>query len=71
MPTVGEIKNGRGEFFDQEPFNGRTILIRVVWSNITRIRINLNILLRRRRQDLGAKLCCNPDTKRVVNYRAK
>ena len=35
VPTVGEFKNGRGEFFDQEPFNGRTILVRVVWSNIT------------------------------------
>jgi hypothetical protein len=35
VPTVGEFKNGRGEFFDQEPFNGRTILVRMVWSNIT------------------------------------
>jgi hypothetical protein len=34
VPTVGEFKDGRGEFFDQEPFNGRTILVRVVWSNI-------------------------------------
>jgi len=35
VPTVGDFKNGRGEFFDQEPFNGRTILVRVVWSNVT------------------------------------
>lgn len=35
VPTVGEFKNGRGEFFDQEPFNDRTILVRVVWSNVT------------------------------------
>ena len=35
VPTVGEFKDGRGEFFDQEPFNGRTILVRVVWSNIS------------------------------------
>jgi hypothetical protein len=34
VPTVGEFKDGRGQFFDQEPFNGRTILVRVVWSNI-------------------------------------
>jgi hypothetical protein len=34
-PTVGEFKNGRGEFYDQETFNGRTILVRNVWSNIT------------------------------------
>src|SRR5580698_9356853 len=33
VPTVGEFKDGRGKFFDQEPFNGRTILVRVVWSN--------------------------------------
>jgi hypothetical protein len=32
--TVGEFKNGRGEFFDQEPFNGRTILVRNVLSDI-------------------------------------
>ena len=32
---TGEFKNGRGEFFDQEPFNGRTILVRFVWSDIT------------------------------------
>ncbi|HEX3602758.1 MAG TPA: hypothetical protein VHU43_01605 [Steroidobacteraceae bacterium] len=35
VPTIGEFKNGRGEFFDQETFNGRTILVRNVWSEIT------------------------------------
>jgi hypothetical protein len=35
VPTIGEFKNDRGEFFDQESFNGRTILVRNVWSNIT------------------------------------
>ncbi|HWR17934.1 MAG TPA: hypothetical protein VN577_24105 [Terriglobales bacterium] len=35
VPTVGEFKNGRGEFYDQEEFNGRTILVRYVWSDIT------------------------------------
>jgi len=35
QPSVGEFKNGRGEFFDQEPFNGRAILVRIVWSDIT------------------------------------
>ena len=28
--TIGEFKNGRGEFYDQEPYNGRTILVRFV-----------------------------------------
>jgi hypothetical protein len=35
VPTVGEFKDGRGEFFDQEEFEGRMILVRYVWSNIT------------------------------------
>jgi len=34
-PLIGEFKDGRGELFDQETFNGRTILVRFVWSNIT------------------------------------
>lgn len=35
QPTIGAFKDGRGEFYDQETFNGRTILVRNVWSNIT------------------------------------
>jgi hypothetical protein len=35
QPTIGEFKDGRGEFFDQEEFNGRVILVRNIWSNIT------------------------------------
>ena len=35
QPTVGEFKDGRGEFFDQETFDGRAILVRFVISNIT------------------------------------
>ncbi len=34
-PTIGEFKNGRGEFYNQEDFNGRTILVRFVISDIT------------------------------------
>ena len=34
QPTIGEFKNGRGEFFDQELFNGRAILVRFVISDI-------------------------------------
>ncbi len=34
-PTIGEFRNGRGEFYDQETFNGRAILARIVWSDIT------------------------------------
>jgi hypothetical protein len=36
-PTIGEFKNGRGEFFDTEPSgpDGRAILVRFVWSDTT------------------------------------
>jgi hypothetical protein len=35
LPTIGEFKNGRGEFFDQETLNGRAIYVRFVISDIT------------------------------------
>jgi hypothetical protein len=35
QPTIGGFENGRGEFFDQETFNGRAILVRFVISAIT------------------------------------
>jgi hypothetical protein len=36
VPCVGEFKNGRGDFYDQEEINGRYILVRFsIWS-ITR-----------------------------------
>jgi hypothetical protein len=34
-PVVGEFRGGRGEFYDQEPFNGRQIYTRYVWTNTT------------------------------------
>lgn len=34
-PQVGEFKDGRGEFFAQDTINGRTILIRFEWTNMT------------------------------------
>ncbi len=34
-PAIGEFRDGRGEFYDQEDFNGRSILVRIVWSDIT------------------------------------
>ncbi len=35
IPTVGGFKNGQGEFYDQEPINGRMVLVRFIWSGIT------------------------------------
>jgi hypothetical protein len=34
VPAVGEFKQGRGEFIDQEIFNGRAILVRFVISPV-------------------------------------
>jgi hypothetical protein len=31
VPIVGEFKNGRGEFYDQEPLDGQMILVRFVF----------------------------------------
>jgi hypothetical protein len=35
IPTIGSFKNGRGEFYDMEEYQGRMILVRYIWSNIT------------------------------------
>jgi len=35
QPTIGEFRNGRGEFYDQEPLNGRAIFVRFVILPIT------------------------------------
>ena len=32
VPTIGEFKNGHGEFYDHEPINGRMVLVRFIWS---------------------------------------
>jgi len=34
-PTIGEFKEGRGEFYNQETYNGRAILVRFVIIKIT------------------------------------
>jgi hypothetical protein len=34
-PMIGEFRNGRGEFYSQEEFNGRAILVRFVITVIT------------------------------------
>ena len=35
QPTIGEFKDRRGEFYDQEPFRGRAILVRNVITDIS------------------------------------
>ncbi len=34
-PVVGEFTGNRGEFFDQEDYKGRAILVRYVWLNLS------------------------------------
>lgn len=34
-PSVGEFKDGRGEFYNQDTYNGRSILVRFVITKIT------------------------------------
>jgi hypothetical protein len=34
-PTIGGFNNGRGEFYSQETFNGRSIFVRFIISGIT------------------------------------
>jgi hypothetical protein len=34
-PTIGEFTDGRGVFYDQETLNGRAIMVRIIWSDIT------------------------------------
>ena len=34
-PVVGQFKDGRGEFFGQDVFDGKAIYVRHVWSDIT------------------------------------
>ena len=33
-PMIGEFKDGRGEFYSQETFKGRSVRVRFVWSEI-------------------------------------
>jgi hypothetical protein len=34
QPTIGEFRDGRGEFYDQETLDGRAILVRFVISDV-------------------------------------
>jgi len=34
-PVIGRFSNGRGEFYGMDELDGRAILVRYVWSNIT------------------------------------
>jgi hypothetical protein len=59
---VGEFKNGRGEFIDQEPVNGNIILVRHVFTDITPDSHHFEQAFSDDGgQNLGTKLCSNVD----------
>jgi len=35
IPVIGGFKDGRGEFYDQEFFEGKSIFVRFTWCDIT------------------------------------
>jgi hypothetical protein len=35
QPMIGGFRDGRGEFYDQELFEGRAVFVRYVWSEIS------------------------------------
>lgn len=35
VPQVGQFKDGRGEFYAQDTFNGKSIFVRFIWSDTT------------------------------------
>jgi hypothetical protein len=35
VPAVGEFEKGRGEFYEWEEINGRMVLVRDVWKDIS------------------------------------
>jgi hypothetical protein len=35
VPSIGEFKNGRGEFYNTDTLDGRAILVRFIISDIT------------------------------------
>jgi hypothetical protein len=35
LPVVGRFRNGRGEFYSQEDFQGKNIFVRYAWHDIT------------------------------------
>ncbi len=71
-PTIGEFEDGRGEFYSQETFNGRAILVRFVISDITPDSCRFEqAFVGRRRQDLGSELdCCGHARKALVGEHA-
>ena len=56
VPMTGAWVNGRGEFYNQEPFQGRMIYVRFIWTNDSPDTARGTGLLRRRRQNVGDEL---------------
>ncbi len=62
VPQIGEFKDGVGEFYAQDIFNGKSILIRFIWSKTKFGYAALRaVILRGRWQELGSELDHRPD----------
>jgi len=56
-PVVGQFDGNRGEFYDQEDWKGRAILVRYVWLNISPKEARMEQSFSAdRRKDLGSEL---------------
>ena len=56
-PVVGQFTGKRGEFYDQEVWKGRAIIVRYMWLDLgPHARADGTVVLIRRRQKLGSKL---------------
>ena len=66
-PVVGGFKDGIGTFIAEDTFEGRPILVRFLWSDITATHLSLGTgLLDGRRRDVGGQLDHGVDEDRVA-----
>ena len=57
IPAIGEFKNGRGEFYNQDTLNGRSIFVKFIIQCESARRLQVRaVVFRRRWPDLGAEL---------------
>ena len=69
-PVVGGFKDGIGTFIADDTFDGRPILVRFLWSDITDHDVPLGAgVLDRRRRDLGGQLGDGVDARRLGSGR--
>jgi hypothetical protein len=55
-PVVGQFYGKRGEFYNQQTWEGRAVLVRYVWLDISPKSSRMEQSFRRRRKDMGSQL---------------